>query len=39
MNEPQDKERRSRVIQSALLLGVLVFAIYGAFILLVHLRG
>ncbi len=39
MSDKQPAEQRSKILQSVLLLALLVFAVYGGFILLVHLRG
>lgn len=35
----RETERKPGVVQGALMLGVVALLIYGAFILLVHLRG
>ena len=35
----REAERKPRIWQSAVVLGVMALAIYGGFILLVHMRG
>lgn len=39
MSNKEPIGQRSKITQSLLLLALLVFAVYGGFILLVHLRG